>query len=97
MLYFDYNPKQITEEELENNIKELFTKSTFQYGDVVKLKGEINSPIMCITNIRIAYSEIQYNKLKRCYVNASCTYFNKSKQEFTDKDLSVLCLQKVES
>lgn len=96
MLYFDYNPKQITEEELEQKIKELFANSTFQLGDIVELKGDINSPIMSITELKLSYITFICDKLKQIRLNAVCTYFNKSKQEFTKTELSVLCLTKVE-
>ena len=95
MTHFDYNPKDITESDLDAKIKELFNGSDFVYGDVVKLKGDVNCPAMVITGIDVKSFDVQYKKLSRCYEQAECTYFNKSSQSFLKSHFSVLCLQKI--
>jgi len=94
MLYFDYNPKEITEKELESKTKELFANCDFQPGDNVKMKGDINSPTMSVTDIDIKNQNIMYDKFSRRYIQATCKWFNKSRQDFTSTNLSVLCLEK---
>lgn len=95
MTHFDYNPKEITEKELEDNIKELLSNSSFKHGDTVKLKGDVNSPIMAVSNITIKKQDFIYQKYMRCYVEVTCMWFNKSKQDFTTANISVLSLEKI--
>jgi uncharacterized protein YodC (DUF2158 family) len=97
MTHFDFNPKQTTEEELFAKSIELFKKSTFQHGDVVKLKGDVNSPRMVVSDITLSSHDIVYQKMQRKYILVTCKWFNKSRQEFTEMRLNSLCIEKVKS
>ena len=96
MTHFYYNPKDITETELTEKLRELLEKSSFQHGDVVSLKGIDNSPLMSITGLSIGEFTVTHGRLAKKHVKATCTYFNKSSQGFTSVDFSVLCLEKIE-
>ena len=96
MTHFDYDPKGITENELLEKNKELYENSSFKHGDVVRMKGLSDAPILMVTEINIKTATIMYNKYQRNYISATCEWFNKSKQDFSSKSVSVLCLQKVE-
>ncbi len=95
MLYFDYNPKEITENELTIKNRELLDNSTFVHGDTVKLKGDTNSPIMAVTAVNIETINFQYQKHSRSQVTTTCSWYNKSRQEFSNQKFSGLCLEKI--
>lgn len=94
-IYFDYQPKDITETELTQKRIELYNNPYLTYGDSVKLKNDINSPVMSVTNIGLSNIDVIYNKYSRCYLIAKCTYFNKSSQSFVTVDLPQSSLEKI--
>lgn len=96
MTHFDYNPKKITPEEMENNMANLFNNSSFQYGDIVRLKGDVVGPQMIVTEISVNTQPIMYQTMERKYIIATCQWFNKSRQEFVKTGFNVLCLSKIE-
>ena len=97
MTHFDYNPKETTENELTEKVQQLFYNSTFQHGDIVKVKNDPNCPTMAIVGIEVRTQDIMYQKLSRKYIAAKCQWFNKSKQDFSDTTIPTLCLTKVEA
>lgn len=96
MTHFDYNPKKINAEELENKIRELYENSSFQYGDVVRLKGDMTGPQMIVTEIAVGTSVIMHQIRERKFISVNCQWFNKSRQEFVKTSFNVLCLNKIE-
>jgi hypothetical protein len=94
-IYFDYQPKEITETELNQKKIELYNNPYLTYGDSVKLRNDPNSPVMSVTNIGLSDGNIIYNKYNRCYLTAKCTYFNKSSQSFVTVDLPQSSLEKI--
>lgn len=95
MLYFDYKPKDKTESELEVMSRELFENSTFQIGDIVRVKGDVNSPNMIVSRIELKNNTILYEKLNRRYIEVVCQWFNKGRQEFVSTSLPSMTLTKV--
>lgn len=96
MTHFNYNPKRITPEEMENNIANLYNNSSFQHGDIVRLKGDVVGPQMIVTEISVNTRSIMYQTMEQKYISATCQWFNKSRQEFVTTTFNVLCLSKIE-
>lgn len=95
MTHFDYNPKKITPEEMEDSVRELYNNSSFQYGDIVRLKGDTTGPQMIVTEIAVVTSQVMYQTMERKFISATCQWFNKSRQEFVKTSFNVLCLNKI--
>lgn len=80
-----YKPKEVTNKELEKLYTDLIENTTFEEGDVVRLKGDAVGPNMVVTSKNVVklggnYQTPDYAELE---LKIGVCWFNKSVQNFT--------------
>lgn len=92
-----YNPKEVTNKEIDELHNSLLDKSLFKEGDTVRLKGDTIGPTMVVTSIYVNKSGGSYNNPERAEMDLyiKTHWFNKSSQTFRTDNFPALTLIKV--
>ena len=89
-----YNPKEVTNKEIEDLHNSLLEKSIFQEGDTVRLKGDTVGPTMVVTSIYVNKSGGNYSNPERAEMDlfVKTHWFNRSSQTFKSDSFPAITL-----